>query len=137
MKCILLPFFLQRADLAVTDLTINSARITALDFTPSFMNLGIALLYRKPMQEPPSTFSFMSPFSSIVWIYLGAAYIAVSLCFFCLGRISPSQWENRFPCVEDPEFLENQFTLNNSMWFAIGALLQQGSEIEPKYVQLF
>lgn len=75
----------------------------------------------------------MSPFSSSVWIYLGAAYITVSLCFFCLGRISPSQWENRYPCVEEPTFLENQFTLNNSAWFAIGALLQQGSEIEPKY----
>lgn len=95
--------------------------------------VGISLLYRKPMREPPSTFSFMSPFSSIVWIYLGAAYITVSLCFFCLGRISPSQWENRYPCIEEPTYLENQFTLNNSMWFAIGALLQQGSEIEPKY----
>lgn len=31
----------QEADLAITDLTINSDRITALDFTPSFMNLGI------------------------------------------------------------------------------------------------
>lgn len=30
----------QRADLAITDLTINSDRITALDFTPSFLNLG-------------------------------------------------------------------------------------------------
>lgn len=33
-------FYSQRADLAITDLTINSARISALDFTPSFMNLG-------------------------------------------------------------------------------------------------
>lgn len=76
----------------------------------------------------------MSPFSPSVWIYLGIAYITVSLCFFCLGRISPSQWENRYPCIEEPTYLENQFTLNNAMWFAAGALLQQGSEIEPKYI---
>lgn len=38
-----------------------------------------------------------------------------------------------FYYIVEPEYLENQFTLNNSMWFAIGALLQQGSEIEPKY----
>lgn len=122
----------QGADLAITDLTINSDRIEALDFTPSFMNLGIALLYRKPVKEPPSTFSFMAPFSMGVWYFLGGAYVIVSLCFFCLGRLSASQWENRYPCVEEPTFLENQFTLNNSMWFAAGALLQQGSEIEPK-----
>lgn len=80
--------------------------------------------------------SFMAPFSPNVWYYLGGAYILVSLCFFCLGRLSASQWENRYPCVEEPTFLENQFTLNNSMWFAAGALLQQGSEIEPKYTSL-
>ncbi|XP_031634004.1 glutamate receptor ionotropic, kainate 3-like isoform X2 [Contarinia nasturtii] len=119
-------------DLAITDLTINSERITAIDFTPSFMNLGIALLYRKPIKEAPETFSFMLPFSMSVWALLGAAYITVSLCFFCLGRISASQWENRYPCIEEPTYLENQFTLNNSCWFAAGALLQQGSEIEPK-----
>lgn len=112
--------------MGITDLTINSDRIEALDFTPSFMNLGIALVYQKPKKEPPSTFSFMSPFSIDVWIYLGITYITVSLCFFCLGRMSPAQWENRYPCVEEPTFLENQFTLNNAMWFAAGALLQQG-----------
>lgn len=42
----------------------------------------------------------MSPFSSAVWIYLGISYVTVSICFFCLGRVSPSQWENRLPCVE-------------------------------------
>lgn len=74
----------------------------------------------------------MNPFSQDVWLYLGFSYIIVSLCMFCLGRICHSQWENRYPCVEEPEFLENQFSLQNSMWFAIGALLQQGSEIEAK-----
>lgn len=29
-------------------------------------------------------------------------------------------FENDFsyPCVDEPKYLENQFTLNNSMWFA-------------------
>lgn len=74
----------------------------------------------------------MAPFANDVWIILGITYILVSLCFFCLGRISPSQWENPYPCIEEPAYLENQFTLNNSMWFAAGAILQQGSEIEVK-----
>lgn len=33
-------YYLQRADIAITDLTVTSERIKALDFTPSIMNLG-------------------------------------------------------------------------------------------------
>lgn len=36
--------FLQRADLAIGDLTITSDRLTAIDFTPAIMNLGEFLL---------------------------------------------------------------------------------------------
>lgn len=32
--------YLQKADIAITDLTVTSERIKALDFTPSIMNLG-------------------------------------------------------------------------------------------------
>ncbi|XP_055300709.1 glutamate receptor ionotropic, kainate 2-like isoform X1 [Sitodiplosis mosellana] len=120
------------AHLAITDLTITSQRESGCDFTMPFMNLGISLLYLKPTKEPPSTFSFMSPFSQSVWISLGAAYFTVSLCLFVLGRLSPSEWDNPYPCIEEPTQLENQFTFANSMWFCIGALLQQGSEIAPK-----
>lgn len=102
-----------------------------------FILSGISLLYLKPTKEPPSTFSFMSPFSKSVWISLGVAYFTVSLCLFFLGRLSPSEWDNPYPCIEEPTQLENQFTFANSMWFCIGALLQQGSEIAPKYIILF
>lgn len=121
-----------RADLAITDLTITSERESGADFTMPFMNLGISILYRKPTKEPPSLFSFMSPFSNEVWLYLGIAYVGVSLCLFLVGRISPSEWDNPYPCVEEPEALENQFSFRNSMWFTVGALLQQGTEIAPK-----
>ncbi|XP_055615442.1 glutamate receptor ionotropic, kainate 2 isoform X2 [Toxorhynchites rutilus septentrionalis] len=121
-----------RADLAITDLTITSERESAVDFTMPFMNLGISILYRKPTKEPPSLFSFMSPFSKQVWLYLGGAYMMVSMSFFILGRLSPKEWDNPYPCIEEPEELENQFSFSNSMWFTIGALLQQGSEIAPK-----
>lgn len=99
---------------------------------PLFLLSGIAILYQVPKKAEPSTFSFMAPFANDVWIILGITYILISLCFFCLGRLSPSQWENPYPCIEEPTYLENQFTLNNSMWFAAGAILQQGSEIEVK-----
>nr|XP_017102043.2 glutamate receptor ionotropic, kainate 2 [Drosophila bipectinata] len=121
-----------RADLAITDLTITAEREEVIDFSIPFMNLGIAILYVKPQKAPPALFAFMEPFSSEVWLYLGIAYVGVSLCFFILGRLSPTEWDNPYPCIDEPEELENQFTLNNSIWFTTGALLQQGSEIAPK-----
>ncbi|XP_036341412.1 glutamate receptor ionotropic, kainate 2-like [Rhagoletis pomonella] len=121
-----------RAELAITDLTITSEREEIIDFSIPFMNLGIAILYIKPQKAPPELFSFMDPFSGEVWIYLGLVYIGVSFCFFILGRLSPTEWDNPYPCIEEPEELENQFTLNNSFWFTTGAFLQQGSEIAPK-----
>ena len=84
------------------------------------------------MKEPPKLFSFMSPFSGEVWLWLGLAYVAVSLSMFVLGRISPPEWDNPYPCIEEPTELENQFTFINCFWYAIGTLLQQGSELAPK-----
>ncbi|XP_055903490.1 glutamate receptor ionotropic, kainate 2-like [Eupeodes corollae] len=120
------------ADLGVTDLTITSEREAGVDFTIPFMNLGISILYKKPRKDPPKLFSFMDPFSGEVWVYLGIAYFGVSLSLFILGRISPYEWENPYPCIEEPTELENQLTLGNSLWFTTGSLLQQGSEIAPK-----
>ncbi|GAB0095911.1 Ionotropic glutamate receptor [Sergentomyia squamirostris] len=121
-----------RADLAITDLTITADREGAVDFTMPFMNLGISILFRKPTREPPSLFSFMSPFSKEVWVYLGGAYLGVSFCLFILGRISPGEWDNPFPCIEEPRVLVNQLSFGNCMWATIGVLLQQGSDIAPK-----
>ncbi|CAK9800338.1 Glutamate receptor ionotropic, kainate 2 [Anthophora plagiata] len=119
------------ADLAITDLTITSTREGAVDFTMPFMNLGISILYRKPTKTPPSLFSFLSPFSAGVWWYLIGAYIFVSVVLFMIGRMCPAEWNNPYPCIEEPEVLENQFTFKNSLWFTIGSIMQQGSEIAP------
>ncbi|XP_059218524.1 glutamate receptor ionotropic, kainate 3 isoform X2 [Stomoxys calcitrans] len=121
-----------RADLGITDLTMTSDRESGVDFTIPFMNLGIAILFRKPMKEPPKLFSFMSPFSGDVWLWLGIAYVAVSLSMFVLSRLSPPEWDNPYPCIEEPTELENQFTFINCFWYAMGTLLQQGSELAPK-----
>ncbi|XP_071445424.1 glutamate receptor ionotropic, kainate 2-like [Hetaerina americana] len=120
-----------RADLAITDLTITYDREGAADFTMPFMNLGISILYKKPTKEPPSLFSFLSPFSREVWMYMLAAYLGVSILLFFMARISPAEWNNPYPCIEEPDTLENQFSLKNSLWFTIGSLMQQGSEIAP------
>ena len=58
-------------------------------------------------------------------------YVFVSLVLFVLARFSPYEWDNPYPCIDEPEELENQFTLANSFWFTIGSLMQQGSDVAP------
>ncbi|XP_049781525.1 glutamate receptor ionotropic, kainate 2 isoform X4 [Schistocerca cancellata] len=124
----------QKADLAIADLTITYDREQAVDFTMPFMNLGISILYRKPIKQPPNLFSFLSPLSLDVWIYMATAYLGVSVLLFILARFSPYEWDNPHPCNDEPDVLENQFSLLNSLWFTIGSLMQQGSDIAPKAV---
>lgn len=47
-------------------------------------------------------------------------------------RMAPGEWDNPHPCNADPEELENNFNLKNSLWLTIGSLMQQGSDILPK-----
>ncbi|XP_045769828.1 glutamate receptor ionotropic, kainate 2 isoform X6 [Maniola jurtina] len=124
----------QRADVAIADLTITYDREQVVDFTMPFMNLGISVLYRKPIKQPPNLFSFLSPLSLDVWIYMATAYLGVSVLLFILARFSPYEWDSPRNCLDEPPVLENQFTLLNSLWFTIGSLMQQGSDIAPKAV---
>ncbi|XP_021964384.2 glutamate receptor ionotropic, kainate 2 isoform X2 [Folsomia candida] len=121
-----------RGDLAVADLTINHDREAAVDFTMPFMNLGISILYKKPKKEPPELFSFLQPFSPDIWIYMATAFLGVSLILFVLARMTPYEWVSSHPCIKDPDELENNLTLTNSLWFSIGSLMQQGSDIAPR-----
>ncbi len=97
----------QKADLAIADLTITYEREQAVDFTMPFMNLGeqamkkhkspanrkhffrlsgVSILFKKPMKKPPNLFSFLSPLSLDVWIYMATAYLGVSVLLFILAR---------------------------------------------------
>lgn len=98
----------QRADVAIADLTITYNREQVVDFTMPFMNLGISVLYRKPIKQPPNLFSFLSPLSLDVWCYMAVspsrfyiiinpkachsfyqsqtAYLGVSVLLFILAR---------------------------------------------------
>lgn len=121
-----------RADLAITDLTVTSDRELAADFTMPFMDLGIQILFEKPKKASPDLLSFMEPLSPGVWGCVCLAILVVSVSFFILGRMSPKEWDNPFPCIQEPKNLQNQFTFKNAIWFTIGAILQEGSDVAPK-----
>lgn len=122
----------RKADLAVAGMTITYSREEVIDFTKPFWNLGITILFRKPMAPPAELFKFLSPFTSELWAYVLAVYIVVSVMMFVIARLTPYEWDNPYPCDVHNEALENQFGIMNSLWFTIGALMQQGSEISPK-----
>ena len=105
-----------------------------IDFTKPFMNLGISILFKRPREESPGLFSFLNPLAIEIWIYVIAAYFVVSLIMFVLARFSPYEWYNPHPCNPDHGVMENIFTLSNSFWFAVGTLMQQGSDINPRAV---
>ncbi|XP_074643782.1 glutamate receptor ionotropic, kainate 2-like [Tubulanus polymorphus] len=124
----------KRADLAVASLTISYQREQVIDFTKPFMNLGISVIFMKPVKKNPSLFSFLSPLSIDVWIYMLAAYTIVSIILFVIARFTPYEWYNPHPCNPDSDVVENQFTILNSLWFTIGSLMQQGSEVAPRAI---
>ncbi|XP_068617451.1 uncharacterized protein [Battus philenor] len=129
----LVGYLLERkADLAICDLTITYERRSSVDFTTPFMTLGISILYSKPTPPPPELFSFLKPFSVDVWIYMGAAYLMVSLLLHILARLAPKDWENPHPCDKSPEELENIWHIKNSCWLTMGSIMTQGSDILPK-----
>lgn len=122
-----------QADLGIVDLTITSAREEAVDFTLPFMNTGISILFKKPTNKVTTLFSFLSPFSLDVWLYMLCAYSGVSIVLFIVGRISPYEWTNPYPCRQEGyAVMQNSFSLLNSFWFTIGSIMQQGSDLAPK-----
>lgn len=121
-----------KADLAVAPLAITYVREKVIDFSKPFMTLGISILYRKPNGTNPGVFSFLNPLSPDIWMYVLLACLGVSCVLFVIARFSPYEWYNPHPCNPDSDVVENNFTLLNSFWFGVGALMQQGSELMPK-----
>jgi hypothetical protein len=96
------------------------------------MSLGISIMIKKPEKEIPGVFSFMYPLSYEIWMCVIFAYIGVSVVLFLVSRFSPYEWQIE-DSVNGPTFT-NDFTLLNSLWFSLGAFMQQGCDISPRLV---
>lgn len=116
--------------MAIAPLTITSSRESVIDFSKPFMSLGISIMIKKPTKDTPGVFSFMNPLSYEVWMCVIFAYIGVSVVLFLVSRFSPFEWH-----IEDNQdgvAVANNFTIFNSLWFSLGAFMQQGVDIEPR-----
>ncbi|XP_046649597.1 glutamate receptor 1-like isoform X1 [Daphnia pulicaria] len=145
----------READMSVAALTINSGRERVVDFSKPFMDLGISIMIKKPVKKFPGVFSFMDPLSKEVWMCMTFAYLGVSIVLFVVSRFGGAEWKIEdshvafVPVVEtagsandidgqstdnSSQMLTNHFSVKNSLWFALGAFMQQGSDISPRSI---
>ncbi|KAI1285945.1 Glutamate receptor 3 [Halotydeus destructor] len=110
----------QEADIAIAPLTITSARERVIDFTKPFMSVGISIMIKKPVKKNPGIFAFMNPLSQEIWMCIILSYMGVSVVMFLVSRFSPHEW--RYEETLTGPSISNDFSLYNSMWFALGCI---------------
>lgn len=101
------------------------------------MSLGISIMIKKPQKSKPGVFSFLDPLAYEIWMCIVFAYIGVSVVLFLVSRFSPYEWHTEEPedGKEGPsDQPPNEFGIFNSLWFSLGAFMQQGCDISPRLV---
>ncbi|KAM6946393.1 glutamate receptor 4a [Aplochiton taeniatus] len=126
-----------KAEIAVAPLTITLVREEVIDFSKPFMSLGISIMIKKPQKSKPGVFSFLDPLAYEIWMCIVFAYIGVSVVLFLVSRFSPYEWHAEEPeeGATEPGPLDqppNEFGIFNSLWFSLGAFMQQGCDISPR-----
>lgn len=131
----------QEADMAIAAMTITAERERVVDLSKPFMSLGISIMIKKPVKQKPTVLSFLSPLSKEIWVCVLFSYVAVSIVLFIVSRFSPYEWRlvsysetvhHNQGMAPAPAVLTNDFSIFNSLWFALGAFMQQGSDISPR-----
>uniref|UniRef100_A0A8B9HAY8 Glutamate receptor n=1 Tax=Astyanax mexicanus TaxID=7994 RepID=A0A8B9HAY8_ASTMX len=123
-----------KADVAVAPLTITLVREEVIDFSKPFMSLGISIMIKKPTKSKPGVFSFLDPLAYEIWMCIVFAYIGVSVVLFLVSRFSPYEWhaEDYEEAPQQSQEQTNEFGIFNSLWFSLGAFMQQGCDISPR-----
>uniref|UniRef100_A0A8B9H8M0 Glutamate receptor, ionotropic, AMPA 1a n=1 Tax=Astyanax mexicanus TaxID=7994 RepID=A0A8B9H8M0_ASTMX len=145
-----------KADVAVAPLTITLVREEVIDFSKPFMSLGISIMIKKPTKSKPGVFSFLDPLAYEIWMCIVFAYIGVSVVLFLVSRFSPYEWhaedyeeaaeangnqpssstgqvgQSTQTQPQQSQEQTNEFGIFNSLWFSLGAFMQQGCDISPR-----
>ncbi|XP_026474738.1 glutamate receptor 1-like [Ctenocephalides felis] len=132
------------ADMAIASMTITSERERVIDFSKPFMSLGISIMIKKPVKQKPGVFSFLNPLSKEIWVCVIFSYIGVSIVLFMVSRFSPYEWRllhlagdthEPLPSSQGVQHsMANDFSILNSLWFSLGAFMQQGCDISPRSI---
>lgn len=124
-KSTALLFPLQRADLAVSAITITPERENVVDFSKRYLDYSVGILLRKP-EEKINIFSLFAPFDLAVWACIAAAIPVVGVLIFLLNRLQALRSApNQLP----PGQPANS-TLQSAIWIVYGAFVHQGEKIQ-------
>lgn len=112
----------QRADLAVSAITITPERENVVDFSKRYLDYSVGILLRKP-EEKINIFSLFAPFDLAVWACIAAAIPVVGVLIFLLNRLQALRSSsNQNPPPGQPA----NGALYNAIWIVYGAFVHQG-----------
>ena len=114
-------FALQRADLAISAITITPERESVVDFSKRYLDYSVGILIKKP-EEKISIFSLFAPFDFAVWACIAAAIPVVGVLIFVLNRIQAVRAQS----AAQPRPSASA-TLHSAIWIVYGAFVQQGT----------
>ncbi|KAL1416535.1 hypothetical protein MTO96_027898 [Rhipicephalus appendiculatus] len=144
--------FEREADLAIGDITITRERLEYVDFTTPFLQNDLGVLYRNVDRDFHDRPAFLRPWTGELWLCTATAALASSLALAFASRLSAAEWvpatssrsaataRRSASCSayrkapRRVQTLRNRFTVVDSLWFILGSLLQQGTEVFPRQV---
>lgn len=112
-------WFPQRADVAVSAITITPERENVVDFSKRYMDYSVGILMRKP-EEKINIFSLFAPFDLAVWACIAAAVPVVGVLIFLLNRMNSLRSQN------PPGTSSMSSSLHSAVWIVYGAFVHQG-----------
>uniref|UniRef100_A0A182FM19 Ionotropic glutamate receptor C-terminal domain-containing protein n=1 Tax=Anopheles albimanus TaxID=7167 RepID=A0A182FM19_ANOAL len=116
-------------DFAVAAIKMTAEREEVIDFVaPYFEQTGILIAMRKPVRET-SLFKFMTVLRLEVWLSILLAIVATAVMLWLLDKFSPYSARNN---KEAYPYECRDFTLKESLWFALTSFTPQGGGEAPK-----
>lgn len=115
-------FLPQRADLAVSAITITPERENVVDFSKRYLDYSVGILLRKP-EEKINIFSLFAPFDLAVWACIAGAIPVVGVLIFLLNRLQALRSSSN---QNAPPGQPANGALYNAIWIVYGAFVHQG-----------
>lgn len=112
----------QRADLAISAITITPERESVVDFSKRYLDYSVGILMRKS-EEKINIFSLLAPFDLAVWACIAAAIPVVGIMIFLLRRIQAVRCHSSAGGHPPPAV---STSLQSAIWIVYGAFVQQG-----------
>ena len=92
-------------------------------------------MMKKPSRSH-SFFTFLSPFTTKLWIFILISVIAIGITMVLVTWLSDRSHRSscRYQlCMQGkPKDEENKLQVSENLWFLLSTLVQQGSSFEPK-----